>query len=410
MIDRTRPPAYHPIEQIHILEAESLTLANQIPLKVIRAGEQEVVSIEWIFQAGSRYDLNPGQSFATVKMLGQGATQLTALQINEQIDAYGAFIDFYTGFDRVGIKLYTLNKYLREVLMLVKTLILEASFPEEELDLLKKRTIQQIQVNNEKNAYVAARRYRELVFGAHPYGKNLVEADLASLERNDITPFFKRYIHFGNCDIIIAGKVEENTIKMLEEIFGAELAKHIQTEESPKDIRTQFKKELIERSESLQSSIRIGKVMPPKHHPDYFKILVTNELLGGYFGSRLMQNISEEKGYTSGIRAQVTYLAEQGFFAIGTDVNKEYTQNTIDEIYKEIARLQTEAVGKEELERVQNYMAGSFAGEFTTPFAQADMFKAIHYYNLSYKFYHQYIAQVRKVTAEDIMNTAQKYL
>ena len=343
-------------------------------------------------------------------MLGQGTTQLNALQINEQIDAYGAFIDFYTGFDRVGIRVYTLNKYLREVLILVKTLILEASFPEEELDLLKKRTIQQIQVNNEKNAYVAARRYRELIFGAHPYGRNLVEEDLASLERNDITPFFKRYIHFGNCDIIIAGKVEDTTIKTLEEIFGEELAKHIQTEESPRDIRTQFKKELIEKSESLQSSIRIGKVMPPKHHPDYFKILVTNELLGGYFGSRLMQNIREEKGYTYGIRAQVTYLAEQGFFVIGTDVNKEYTQNTIDEIYKEIERLQTEPVGKEELERVQNYMAGSFAGEFTTPFAQADMFKAIYYYNLDYKFYHQYIAQVRKITAEDVMNTAQKYL
>ena len=173
---------------------------------------------------------------------------------------------------------------------------------------------------------------------------------------------------------------------------------------------TQGKTLLIEKEGAIQSSIRMGKHLMTRKHPDYFPMLLLNEILGGYFGSRLMKNIREEKGLTYGISSNLALFTQAGYFVIGTDVKREFTQQTIDEIQKEIKILQTELVSENELETVKNYMVGSFAGSLNTPFDIADRYKVIFSENLPLDFYKNYIPNIQQISAIQLLETANKYL
>jgi predicted Zn-dependent peptidase len=210
--------------------------------------------------------------------------------------------------------------------------------------------------------------------------------------------------------VILAGQVGEDDVQHVNKFLG-QLVKsqdpvapsHIpQSDYAGKEI-------LIEKEDSVQSSIRIGRRLFNRHHPDYFKTLVANEILGGYFGSRLMKNIREEKGLTYGISSSLVTLSNDGYFMIGTDVKKEFTQQTIDEIKKEIYRLQTELVGDEELQTVKNFMAGEFAGSLNTAFEVADRRKILLLDGLPADFFNRYIDQIHATTAEDIRYVASTY-
>jgi predicted Zn-dependent peptidase len=154
----------------------------------------------------------------------------------------------------------------------------------------------------------------------------------------------------------------------------------------------------------------MGRKLFTRSHPDYFKMMVLNEILGGYFGSRLMRNIREEKGLTYGISSNLFTLQKEGYLLIGTDVKREFTSLTIEEVYKEMNILRTEPVGEEELETVKNYMAGSFAGSLSTPFALADHFKAIYFDGLTYDFYEHYIENILNTSAQQLQDLANQYL
>lgn len=410
MLNRQQAPPYQKIQEIHLPQVALHHLSNQIPVHIFDIGLQEVVQVEFVFYAGSWFDLKNGQSYFAIKMLEEGTQERNAQQIQEAIDQYGAFLELQSGFDQTSVVLYSLSRYLDKVLPLVKEMIMQASFPEAELELLKKRTAEQIKVNSEKNAYLAARRFRELIFGAHPYGQSIHQADIEAITRNDLSTFYKQYIHLGNCEILVAGKADAQVIAQLETVFGTETVRRVQPNYRDKEVKASFKKEHIHKNGSLQASIRIGKQLFSKTHPDYFKMLVSNEILGGYFGSRLMQNIREEKGLTYGIYSQVSFLGQTGFFAIGTDVNLENTERAIEEIYNEVQSLAKEPVSPEELEKVKNYMAGVFAGQLTTAFSVLDLYKSAYFYQLSPDFYQNYLKNIEKVSAEDVQGMVEKYL
>jgi predicted Zn-dependent peptidase len=139
-------------------------------------------------------------------------------------------------------------------------------------------------------------------------------------------------------------------------------------------------------------------------------MLVLNEVFGGYFGSRLMKNIREEKGFTYGISSNLVTLRHEGYLVIGTDVKKEFTGLTLDEVYKEMEILRNGPVGEEELQTVKNYMIGSFAGSLNSPFAIADNFKSIYFEGLTYDFFEHYIENILHTSAGDLVYLANTYL
>ena len=165
----------------------------------------------------------------------------------------------------------------------------------------------------------------------------------------------------------------------------------------------------IEKEGALQSAIRIGKLMFNKTHPDFQSLQVLNTVYGGYFGSRLMSNIREDKGYTYGIGSGLVSLQHGGYFFITTEVGVDVTAKAIKEIYFEMDRLRKEKITTDELQLVKNYLLGTFLRSVDGPFAMADRFKGILNYNLGYDYFDRYIATIRAVSASDLMGLANTY-
>ncbi|MCF0057638.1 pitrilysin family protein [Dyadobacter sp. CY356] len=411
-LDRTEAPDFKIIKTINLPEPQSHVLDNGIPLHVINIGEQPVVRFECIFESGNWHETATGASFFAIKMLPEGTKSYTSSALSEAFDNIGAFIDMTHTSDRSGLVVYCLSRFLPEVLTLIRELIENPLFPEKELDEMRNITLQNLKINKEKTAYLATTEFRRQLFGSeHPYGQSQEEKNIQELPLAKIQEHFEKHIKNGKRTLLLAGQVSDQDVKLVNDYFGQLEYKTDDTEiEHDSYTEYQGKQVLVEKSDSVQSTIRIGRKLFTRTHPDYFKMLVTNEILGGYFGSRLMKNIREEKGLTYGISSHMITLGREGYFMIGTDVKKEFTQQTIDEIKKEMYRLQTELVGEDELQTVKNFMAGEFAGSLNTAFEVADRQKILLLDNLPADYFSKYIDQIHATTHEDIQLMASTYL
>lgn len=412
LLDRTIAPDFKVIQSINLPQPQTHTLDNGIALHVINIGEQPVVRLECIFEAGNWYESQLAASYFAIKMLPEGVDGMASQEISEAFDRLGAFTEMTHTSDRVGIVVYCLSRFLPEVLPLVQQLIRNAAFPEKEFQELKNITLQNLKVNKEKNAYLATTEFRARLFGtAHPYGQSQSEEGIAELGLDAVRAHYERFIRNGRFTVVLAGQVTDENVAAVNETLGRDAvdSESVTISFQPSEAY-EGNEAVVERPDAVQSSIRMGRVLFNRHHPDYFKMLVANEILGGYFGSRLMKNIREEKGLTYGISSHLVTLRNEGYLMIGTDVKKEFTQQTIDEIKKEIYRLQTEPVGAEELQTVKNFMAGEFAGSLNTAFEVADRRKILLLDHLPANFFNEYIERIHATTADDVMAMANSYL
>ncbi|NIJ55388.1 M16 family metallopeptidase [Dyadobacter arcticus] len=411
-LDRTIAPDFKVINSVNLPEPKTYNLDNGIALHVINIGEQPVIRLECIFEAGSWYEKHIGASYFAIKMLSEGTVNMTSQEISESFDRLGAFTEMTHTADRIGVVVYCLSRFLPEVLSLVSQLISDASFPEKELQELRNITIQNLKVNKEKNAYLATTEFREKLFGIdHPYGQSQDEINITKLSIDSILEHYNRFVKSGRFTVVLAGQVAESDVRVVNETLGrSQYTIDAYNGIFAPSVSYQNTEALVEKPESVQSSIRMGRILFNRHHEDYFKMLVTNEILGGYFGSRLMKNIREEKGLTYGISSYLVTLRNEGYFMIGTDVKKEFTQQTIGEIKKEIHKLQNELVTEEELTTVKNFMAGEFAGSLNTAFEVADRQKVLLLDGLPADFYNHYIDNIHATTSEDVLLMAKRYL
>ncbi len=417
-IDRTQSPAFQAIQDVRLPAVQTHTLANGVPLHLIAVPHQPVLRIECVFEAGTWYEpavaaARPASAFFAVKMLAEGTSRLSSAAISAHFDRYGAFLELNSGPDRASVVVYCLTKFLPNVLPLLGELLTEPTFPQKELDDLRNITLQNLRVNYEKNAYFAGVLFRAKLFGAdHPYGRSQQPEVIEQVDRADIMAFYNQVIRNRPFRVLLAGQATDHEVRLIDHELGRlpVEAGELALPANPTLPAGDNLPVLAEKPDSVQSSIRLGRRLFTRSHPDFFNMLVTNEVLGGYFGSRLMKNIREEKGFTYGISSNMPSFRHDGYFLIGTDVNRENTQETIDEIHKEIQLLQTEPVSANELETVQNYMAGEFVGSLNTPFEIADRYKVILLDGLPANFLTTYIPHLRAVTPADILVTANRYL
>lgn len=411
-LDRTQAPDFHSINTIQLPAYETFMLDNAVPVYLISVRQQPVLRLEIIWDAGTWYEQTPASAFFAIKMLSEGTSTRSSAQISEYFDRFGAFIELNSGPDRASLVVYCLTKHLGNVLPLVRELLTEPTFPEKELEDLRNITLQNLRVNYEKNAYVAGVKLREKLFGkAHPYGRTQQPEAVEAMTRDQVVAFYKQTIQNRPFRILLAGHATELEVASINSHLGqiscvGQAAAQLNGLVPLSDLSPL----IVEKPASVQSSIRLGRLLFTREHPDFFRMLVTNEIFGGYFGSRLMKNIREDKGFTYGISSSLVSFRTQGFFTIGTDVKKEFTQQTLDEIANEIRILQTEPVSADELETVRNFMAGEFVGSLNTPFEIADRYKVILLDGLPNDFLVTYIPRLREVSAEDILQTANQYL
>lgn len=420
-LDRKTAPAFREIEKVEILRAQKNNLMNGIPVYFINAGTEEVVKIDLIFIAGSFAAL-AGDSSVSIKtpllasavnhLIPEGTLRHSSTEIAENIDYFGAFIQTESDKDIASISLITLNKHLKNTLPLLEEIIKGAVFPEEEMSTYLKNAKQKFIVDSQKVHVISRRKFNEVIFGKdHPYGTNVEQYDFENLGREKLKDFFEKNYTPGNCRIIVSGRITEDVFPLLDKYFGNWHNKGAIS--SPAVHRAQSsaeKKHFVKRESQMQSAIRIGRILFSKKHPDYPAMKVLNVLLGGYFGSRLMSNIREDKGYTYGIGSAVFPLVHEGCFFISTEVGTEVTAGALKEIYYEISQLREKEVSFDELQKVRNYMLGEFIRSVDGPFALADRLKGLLVFGLDYDYYDNFIRTVKTADPSLLKELSNQYL
>lgn len=414
LIDRTKAPGINDIKTIPVLRVKQYKTDNGVPVYYINAGSQDVLKVELIFKAGFVQQQQALIAATTSNLLDEGTVNRTAVQIADGVDYYGAFLETSVAHETATVSLFTLKKHLNKLLPVLEDVIKNAIFPEEELELNLQNKKQKYLVNKQKVSAQARKKFSEMLFGStHPFGYYIKEEDFDKVKKPLLEEFYKKYYHSGNVMILISGKVDEAVLKEVNKVFGKNVWKEKENRfVLPKYIFSapEEKRITIEKSDALQSAIRIGRLLVNKKHPDYFALQVLNTVLGGYFGSRLMSNIREDKGYTYGIGSGIVSFQSAGYFFISTEVGVDVCSAAVDEIYKEIKRLREERISESELQLVRNYMLGTFLSSIDGPFALADRFKGIEFYGLDYSYYDNYIQTIKTVSSSALMDLANNYL
>ena len=411
MIDRALAPVYGEVENIELIRAKPLVLANGLKLFSIDGGEQDLVRIEFIF-SNSNYDpAKPLQTFATNTMLNDGTSELSSTQIADKIDYYGAFLQTEYANDHSTVILFTLNKHLANTLPIVKAIISDSIFPQVELDTLIRNQKQKLSVSLEKNDFLSRKTFSHVLFGDTLYGYDIAATDYDKLSRDQLNTYFKLAYQPKNCTVIISGKVNEDTITLIDKYFGTDWDNSIDIKQNEfKFTMGSGQEHFLERADALQSAIRIGQVSINRKHADFPGLQVLNTILGGYFGSRLMANIREDKGFTYGIGSALVSLKNTGYFFIASEVGAEVCSATLTEIEKEITLLKEQPVTEGELALVRNYMLGSMLGSLENALSHADKFKNVYFSGLDYDYYKNYINTVRNIGPAEVQALANQYL
>lgn len=414
MIDRTLQPKIQELDQINILQPVRTTLPNGIPLALIHAGEQEVVRLDILFKGGRWQQSQKLQALFTNRMLREGSQKYAAPVIAEKLDYYGAWLELSSSADYSYITLYSLNKYFAETLDVVESIIKEPLFPEKELSTVLDTNIQQYLVNLSKVDFLAHRGLLKGLYGEkHPCGQCVEETDYHTITPAVLREFYDLHYHSGSCHIYLSGKVTDDVIRRVERSFGTtpfgnnrqQAANPVYPIES-----VSGKRVFIDRADAMQSAVKLGMATITRQHPDSHKLKVLVTLFGGYFGSRLMSNIREDKGYTYGISAGLMSYPDSSLLVVSTETDNQYVEPLIQEVYNEIDKLQNTLVSPEELAMVRNYMLGEMCRNYESPFSLADAWMFLQTSGLDDTYFSRSLQAVKEITPEDIRDLAGRYL
>lgn len=408
-LDRKTPPDFKTIEDITFPWPITISLKDNIPFFILNQGELPIIKLSLIFESGSWYEPQHGIAYFTSKMLLEGTNNKTSQEIAAYIDYYGASLEIVSRLDYCSIELVTLRKHFKPMLELLAEILLFSTFPTTQLTLLQQIKIQEIKIEDEKNSQVAHKRFKEALLGKeHPYGYSLTATDIQAIRAEHLIDYHKKHL-FAGCQVLLSGQVNDEQIQDVQNYLSflpsrqPNMPVHSSGIQLPSKIH-------ISKDGSLQTAICIGKVLFTKKHPDYLAMRIVTELLGGYFGSRLMSNIREEKGYTYHIHASMIPLKKLTYFLINTEAIQECAEQTCKEVYKEIEILQTQEVGSEELTTLRNYMIGTFLASINDPFSIMQRFKEVQLHNLGKEFYQQFYHTLYHITPAKIRELANTYL
>jgi predicted Zn-dependent peptidase len=393
---------------------EKFTLDNGVPVYAINAGAEEVMSVEIIFFAGNSFEEKNVVAAATNFLLKNGTSKKKAFQINEHFEYYGSFLNRACYNETSTLTLHCLNKHIGELLPVVEELITDSIFPEEELAIFKQNQKQRLSVSLKKSEFVASRLIDSYLYGEkHPYGKYTSHAEYDALNREELISFYNKYYKNGSCVIFTAGKLPPGLFELLNKHFGKlpfgnNFQKPLHQISSTKKPGEKFR--ITNDENGVQGSIRIAREFPNRHHPDFLKVMVLNNIFGGYFGSRLMANIREDKGYTYGIHSFLQDHIQQSGWLVSTEAGKDVCDAAIREVYKEMKKLQDEPVGEDEMQLVRNYMMGSILGDLDGPFHIIARWKNYVLNDLNGDYFYNAINTIRTVSPEELQQLAKKYL
>lgn len=412
IVNRLIEPNIIEISKIEVPNTDQIILQNGTRLHLVQGGSQDIVKIDFIYKAGTYYQEYPVVASMCSAMLNEGSEKYNSKEIAEIFDFHGAYLNTSISHHKGMISIFCLNKDLCKLLDVTEDIIKNSVFPAKEFETIKNNRKNSFLVEMEKTSSIARKHFLKKIFGDKHSYSNIVESeDFDKLKIEDVITFYKKQYCPRNCDIIISGKFDNSHIEEVKSRFSDFYCANTDIE-PPKYIMQaeQEKKIFITKNKSVQSSIRIGCSTINRNHEDYIGLQVVNTILGGYFGSRLMSNIREDKGYTYGISSSLSSLPDSGYFAIGTDVGNDVREATLKEIYAELDIMHNELISEDELNLVKNYMTGEFLRELDGPFSISELVNNNLYYTFDNSQYQRDLDTIKNISAEDIQNLTRKHL
>ncbi len=412
MINRNIAPPVKSISDISFIQPEEWSLPNDAKVWGIKAGSQDMVIIDFIFNAGSWYQKSNLIAGLTNAFLNQGTKNYTAQQIAETFDFRGAYLQLSVDQNYGYVSIFTLNKYLEDVLKVTADVIKYPTFPDAELKSQIAKKKQWFIIENNKVKTIAQKKFSQALFGNdYPYANTNKASDYDNLSRDLFVNFHKENYNLAKCKIIISGSYSDTTKLLLEKYFGDSCPDSLiqplpEYSINPDKIRTHF----VEKKDALQSAVRVGRLTINRDHPDFHGLNILVTILGGYFGSRLMSNIREDKGYTYGIGSTIITFPNAAYFLVATETGNEFCRPALNEIYYEMEKLQNELVGEEELDTVKNYLLGETLRSLDGVFALTGTFKSVLLMNSDFTYYSDFLKVLKEIQSEDLQKLAVKYL
>lgn len=404
-----QPPLTTP-SNIDIPSAVCHAVANGTKIYAINCPEYEVVRLSFVFHAGTITQLHPFTASATANMLAEGTAVLTSQQIAERLDYFGSYFDINIDRDYSYITFCALSKFFMQTAEVIEQVILHPTFPAEEINTYRAKRKQQLAIERRKVETIAREKFANAIFGkSHPYGVSYSEEAYDTLSRENIAEHYKRCYTAESCIVVCSGNISPEVLARIESIAselhsaGNAQAISLPPFETIHDVRHQH-------DGAVQSSIRMGRLLFPRTHEDFIPMQVLSTVLGGYFGSRLMQNLREQHGYTYGAFCAMVNFQHTGYLALATQVGSEVTEDALQQIALEIERLQNDKVSEQELALVKNIMAGELMRILDGPFGIADVTTENILCGFDNSHIQEHLQRIRATTPEELRDLAQHYL
>lgn len=408
MIDRTQQPPILPIVKIDFSKPKVFDMGAKTKLFSITSVPNETARFDLYFDAGTIQGKSALASLTNGLLLSGTATK-TSQEINEAMNSLGGYMESGISNENAVFSIYSLRENTLELARIVFDAINNCNFREDEVSELIADRKQRFKVDLEKVSVLAQRALKQRLFSnSEPYAQIGYIADYDVVSRAELIQFHNDFYLNGLTRCVLVGNFPQDDIDAFMDIFGKwNAAKNTVVEKSFINLKGAAH---IEKEGALQTAIRVARPLFNKTHEDYIDFLVLQTILGDYFGSRLMSNIREDKGYTYGIGCIVSELKETGYFMIATEVGREVRDATLKEIQFEMERLQTELVSAEELSLVKNYLLGQLLKSADGAYAMMDLFLSVEAQNLGLDFYNKSIERINEIDSERLMELAKKYL
>lgn len=412
MLDRTVPPI---VQSLPFTFRKPLrqVFPNGIPIYIIEAKGQEVVRIDFVFSVGQWHQAQKLQALFTCRMLREGCRGYSSSSFAERLDYYGAWLELSVAMNRTFVTLYTLKKFFPQTIALMQCMLFEPTFSEEQFQTIRANNKAQFLVNMQKGDVLAMRALRHSIYGAtHPCGIPTTPEDYDALHTEALADFYGRYYGSRNCTVYLSGSIDGDVTSRVESLFGRVEwggCASVANREYPLS-PTNERDVVITHPDSVQCSIRMGCLLMDVKEADYLPMRVLNTVLGGYFGSRLMKNVRENKGYTYHIASDLVTNTSQVMFMVSCEALADKAEEVMEEVRSEMLRLQTQLVPDAELRMVRNYMTGEICRNYEGAFSLIDAYIFMEHLGLPQTHIEDTVEAVRATDAVRLQQLAQQYL
>lgn len=404
---RNSAPEIFPLQKIDFVAPKIFDITSEVKLFWMSAVADETVRIELHFDAGTIRGDRRMAGFVNGLLLS-GTNAKTSTKIHEDLDALGAYVDPEIGQEVAIVSLFCLRENTEKAVDILVDAIANLAFHQNEVDDLLREKKQGFLVASEKVNMLGRRAFQKQLFSnSEAYSRQLELNDFDEVSLRDLKRFHQKYYLEGLKKVIVVGNLEPAYIDRLIDATGA----------WSKIGKCKFEKDFVnipgrihvEKADAVQTAIRMGIPLFNKTHEDFLDFQVMQTIFGDYFGSRLMSNIREDKGYTYGIGSGVAESNLSGYFIIATEVGQAVAEATLNEIKVEMERLKTELVPQDELDLVKNYLLGQMLKSADGPNAMIDLYMAAELHGKGYEYYNEAIQHIQAIDAIRIQELAKKY-